>query len=797
MQIPNPRRAGLLAVAFAFLLTGCVQPIMLPITPTPAVPTRAVPTPEAATISAATPDVEALTDRLAAEYGMVEDPARNVAAKQIEAEAEQPLFVAYTYGPPPDDSSFMHKVSIHAAGPDGWSESGRVELECVNYMEESSLEQVAFEPSNVWLTVQGGAGAHGGCFELLRWDGQSLTVVISGFNSSPNAGSVADLDGDGQLDLVLNNSDQYIFCYACGMQLYGALIFRWDGQDLVEVSPAPLSGDQPAALRALNDHAVELAAAGLFADALAKFEEAEALAPEDPTVRWNAVWVRNYLEESRQLVSTSPFPLLNHAFAGDWEAAFDALWTIGLPALSGDAPIPSDSAAFGFEERVGNLLASYADTALALQPERAALHALGAWGRYLLNSDDPAVHRGFRRAAEVAGEDSRYNEIVTAFEGRIGTIPVAPTAAAPPSIQALTDQLAAEYGMADDPARHVAVQQIDAAEEASLFVAYTYGLPPDDDSFMHKVSIHAAGPGGWSELGRVELACVNYLDELSLEQVTIEQTAVWLTVQGGAGTHGGCLELLRWDGETLAVVISSFNSIPNAGSVRDLNGDGRVDLLLNNSDPYIFCYACGVQLYQARFFHWDGEELVEAAPRLLSDDHAADLRDMNDHAIYLAEAALFADALTLIEQTATLAPDDPTVHWNGAWIRHHLDVSRQLASASPFPLLNHVFAGDWDTAFDALWTIGLSTLSSDAPIPSDSAASGFDEVVGELLVQYADGALTMRPERAAIHALGAWGRYLLDRDDPAALAGFQRAAELAPSDSRYDEIVAAFADRSN
>ena len=114
MHIPNPRHAGLLALALAFLLTGCVQPLMLPITPTPAIPTRAMPAPEAATISTATPDVEALTDRLAAEYGMVEDPARNVAARQIEAEAEQQLFVAYTYGPPPDDSTFMHKVSIHA-----------------------------------------------------------------------------------------------------------------------------------------------------------------------------------------------------------------------------------------------------------------------------------------------------------------------------------------------------------------------------------------------------------------------------------------------------------------------------------------------------------------------------------------------------------------------------------------------------------------------------------------------------------------------------------------------------------
>ena len=350
--------------------------------------------------------------------------------------------------------------------------------------------------------------------------------------------------------------------------------------------------------------------------------------------------------------------------------------------------------------------------------------------------------------------------------------------------------------MAQDPTRNVAAQPIDAESDPPLVVAFTYGLPPDSFSKMHKVSIHAAMPGGWSELSQVELACVNYLDEFSLELVMVELANIWLSVQGGAGAHGGCLELLRWDGQELSVVISSFNSIPEAGSVTDLNGDGQVDLLLNNSDPYIFCYACGLQLYKARFFRWEGQTLVEAAPRSLAEDHPDDLRALNSKALELAETGLYADALAQIEQAQLLAPADKTVHWNAVWIRHHLDVSRQIALASPFPLLSHVFAGDWELAFDALWTIGMPTFSGGTPIPSSSAAFGFELTVGDLLVQYADNALTLQPERAAIHALGAWGRFLLDHDDPAAYPGFQRAAELASTDSRFGEIVDGFSERT-
>jgi hypothetical protein len=88
--------------------------------------------------------------------------------------------------------------------------------------------------------------------------------------------------------------------------------------------------------------------------------------------------------------------------------------------------------------------------------------------------------------------------------------------------------------------------------------------------------------------------------------------------------------------------------------------------------------------------------------------------------------------------------------------------------------------------------MGVTNLFGDTPIPAGSAAFGFEHTVGELLVQYGNNALTLQPERAVVHALGAWGRYLVNRDDPAVRSGLLRAAELAPEDSRYSEFAAAF-----
>ncbi len=778
------RRVFSLAIAMMLFLGGCNQSAIWSI---PASPT-AVMGDEA--------DVAALVDQLSDEYGLAQDDYPLVSVQPVLAGGEETLFVAHTHGFPADDPSFRQKVSIHAMEADGWKTLGRVDLECAEYLNAFSVAQANIDPAVLWLTVLGGVGAHGGCLELLRWDGEELAVMISGFSSSPDAGALLDLNGDGREELRLNNSDPYIFCYACGVRQYWAQLFYWDGERLMEVTPARLGEDQAPDLRAFNDRAAELAAASLFADALEEIEKAEALEPENATVAWNAIWIRHHLEASRKEASTSSYPLVNHVFAGDWETAFDTLWEVGLPTFASDAPIPSESAAFGFEHVVGLLLAQFADTALTLQPERAAVHALGAWGRFLIDPNDPAVQPGLERAAQLSSADSRFQAMADAFEDRSVIVAVDAAAAGLPSEEALRDLLAIEFGSAEDPARNVGVKKLRTEDGSSLFAAFTHGLPPLSPRELHMVSIHEASPSGWVELDRVELECVSYLDEYSLEQELIEPTSIWLTVRGGAGAHGGCLELLRWDGQALSLVISSFNSIPDAGAVRDLNGDGQLDLLLNNSDPYIFCYACGLQLYLARFFHWDGQKFAEAAPRDLAEEHAIELRAANSLALALAESGLYAEAAAEIEQARMMAPSNRTVQWNALWIGHHLEVSRQLALASPFPLLSHVFAGDWDASFDELWSMGPPSSFGDTPIPIGSAAFGFEQTVGHLLVQYGNSALGLQPGRADIHALTAWGRFLLNQDDPAVLAALMKAADLAPEDTRFAELAAFFADRA-
>ena len=172
MPLPPLQRVFFIALALMLLLGGCVQPVVWNFAPTP------------------TTDLTQLADQLASEYGLEQALGRLVTVQPIAGADETPLFAAHTHGFPSDNAPFRQKVSIHTEGPAGWTELGRVELECAELLNESSLEQVKIDPAEVWLTVEGGVGAHSGCLELLRWDGETLAVVISGFSSSPDAGSL-------------------------------------------------------------------------------------------------------------------------------------------------------------------------------------------------------------------------------------------------------------------------------------------------------------------------------------------------------------------------------------------------------------------------------------------------------------------------------------------------------------------------------------------------------------------------------------------------------------------------------
>ena len=173
------------------------------------------------------------------------------------------------------------------------------------------MKQVPVEPDGIWLQVMSGVGAHSGCFDMLRFDGGDIEHVLSDCASSPDAGEVRDLDGDGISEVLLNWSEDYVFCYACGVRIRFYQVWRWDGTQLVQVELNKLAGSYPQEIVQMNNRAIELANGELWKDARQSIEGALEISGDNETVFWNAVLIDLIAESREEEVERSQYPLLN------------------------------------------------------------------------------------------------------------------------------------------------------------------------------------------------------------------------------------------------------------------------------------------------------------------------------------------------------------------------------------------------------------------------------------------------------------------------------------------------------
>lgn len=350
------------------------------------------------------------------------------------------------------------------------------------------------------------------------------------------------------------------------------------------------------------------------------------------------------------------------------------------------------------------------------------------------------------------------------------------------------------------------------ADSPPLWVVHTTGLRNYelDPPASHFVAVYTFGPDGWRELARAELdstvpqgqeaiAAPDYLAAGSVTQVAIEPSRIWLQVEGGVGAHSGTYQLLSFNGRELRAEVAGFAPSPGVGSIEDVNGDGRNDVLLNATDPYVFCYACGVRRPAFEVYTWVGDAMarVDISP-LMMGQRGTPADVANSEAIALAQAGLWADALAKIDEAVALAGDEdpptPTgsLRWNQALIRLHHDALLQAIADSAYPLVNHVFYGDYAGALDLMRAYPpQQVFSVQSPLVVGTVAEQWAEVLGGYLVQGADAALALRPDLAAAHAVRAWGRFLLNPSDPAVAGDLARAANLAPGDAFLAEAAAA------
>ncbi len=325
-----------------------------------------------------------------------------------------------------------------------------------------------------------------------------------------------------------------------------------------------------------------------------------------------------------------------------------------------------------------------------------------------------------------------------------------------------------------------------------LWVAYTYGLRSFEQNQKHVIAIYQHAEGGWQALARFEDEGADYLGQGSVYQVDIEPKHAWIVVDGGVGAHGGYFELLSFDGSKLQSVLAANSESPGSGSVRDVNGDGTPDVVLDATEHYVFCYACGVREVNYVVHAWNGQALAKVTPEPLPESAPADLRTLVNRAVELDAAGLLKEAQAAADQAAALQPQDPAAVWDIALIRlHAAGQARALKEDTGYPLLETLFYGDYPAALAMLKTHTPGDIfNAEGTLIKGTTAESFVPDMSGWLTRTTTLALTAEPDLAAAYFIRAWGKYLADRFDPTVLTDVEKAAQLDPNEKLYADCVA-------
>ena len=338
------------------------------------------------------------------------------------------------------------------------------------------------------------------------------------------------------------------------------------------------------------------------------------------------------------------------------------------------------------------------------------------------------------------------------------------------------------------------------AGQPGLWAAY-----PMQPAAWFGIILYDRNGGGWRELARRDFWSVRDAIPLRdpwLTQVEIEPDRIWLELSGPSGIRGGCFDLLSFDGSTLQVELSACNAAYDIGRISDVNGDGAPDVVIDASNYGIGCNACDVGKLHFRAYAWDeaNQGLIEKPIRPLAPRLSGQTAwPLVNEAVKLSQVGLWKDAMAKISQARTAAAaaspplTDPTLQWDYALIKVHVDAMRQAVMSQRrgggSPLLSQVFYGDYAAAVDLLRPQGLNILLDVKALPD--ALVRVDGEAFPAIDESASAALTVRPDLAPAYFLRGWARYHYSRRGlAAAKEDMARAVLLAPDDEFFRQANA-------
>jgi len=331
-----------------------------------------------------------------------------------EGTGDGPLWVAYSVGSASFDPPVRHFIAVYRHGSDGWQEVDRAFIEAGDMIQPGMVAPVTFQSGNgplVWISAAGFAGAHSGCFNIFSFDGEKLQNDIQHCGTSPLGGDLRDLNEDGDPEVVLNLTDDYVFCYACSVKYVDYRVWRWEAGRLVETHLTHVSRPASSELIELNDRAVDLAHGGLWMEAQEMIEQALQLEPNNQDVAWNAALINLHAERLAEEVDESGFPILAQVFYGNYDAAIEILRTYSPEEIySPSSPLIVNTVAEGWESALRDWMYRATDKALMVNYPLAPAYFLRGWAAYTLDPKDPQVIRELETAALLDPEEPFYQE---------------------------------------------------------------------------------------------------------------------------------------------------------------------------------------------------------------------------------------------------------------------------------------------------------------------------------------------------------------------------------------------------
>ncbi len=271
-----------------------------------------------------------------------------------------------------------------------------------------------------------------------------------------------------------------------------------------------------------------------------------------------------------------------------------------------------------------------------------------------------------------------------------------------------------------------------------------------------------------------------------LPDVPGREPGVWIAVHGFTGAHSGTFDLLWFDGTTVTAEIAWFSPSPGAAYIEDLDGDGVPEVVLNETDPYVYCYACGVRVWSELILRWvDGEWVPVEIAAVPSDSQL--VHDLTEQAALYAQAHLWRRALASVQEAVEAAPANREVMWLQFAIQLNAIPHLEEAGSEPQPLVTTVLAGEYADAAALITALTpAEAFAADGPLFAGTVAEGWEWVTSDFLIAFASAALEVGGPDAAAHLVRAVGYALAEPADwSMAHIDIEAAQALDPSETFY------------